>query len=195
MWVYNDKLTELIPALPSLWFGVTLLSSSLQSIFSETSSVFAKGSSSCLTSDKSEQITFKVLLLMLLIDGNVLLTTCYVLVGIWSCHVFEYFSPSLRINHVVVMQKTGKNINKVLLKILRKTMLLICSNMVQTKMVLILKKSWLKLFDIKNGWSPAAFHNSKKEQPILELPSGFNGRLMLKVVFLTGSHLSLVGSG
>lgn len=57
---------------------------------------------------------------MLLIDGNVCLTTCYVQVGIWSCHVFKYFSPSLRINHVVVMQKTGKNINKVLFKILRK---------------------------------------------------------------------------
>lgn len=78
---------------------------------------------------------------MLLIDGNVCLTTCYVLVGIWSCHVFKYFSPSLRIHHVEVMQKTEKNINKVVFKILRKTMLLICSNMVQTKMVLILKKS------------------------------------------------------
>lgn len=78
---------------------------------------------------------------MLLIDGNVCFTTCYVLVGIRSCHVFKFFSPSLRINHVVVMQKTGKKINKVLFKILRKTMLLICTNMVQTKMILILKKS------------------------------------------------------
>lgn len=55
---------------------------------------------------------------MLLIDGNVCLTTW---LGIWSCHVFKYFSPSLRINHVVVMQKTGKNINKVLFKILRES--------------------------------------------------------------------------